>query len=504
MGPVRLVCLLLLLGLIGCDERGSLVDYGLCPDTAQRTQYYPQSVERDLDILLVLDTSPAMTGSAAVLSASLPKMVEALRSIKLGGEIPNVRLGVISADLGAGRYSSVPGCRPGGDGARLLHAPQLTGCTGPTEPWISYTDGDTNVPAGPTDPVARVGAALGCIGSLGSSGCRFSQPLEAARRALDPALGLNPGFLRKDAFLALVFVTAGDDCSAAREELFDQASAEPLSPFRCFQHGVSCDVNDPTVPGPRAGCKPAGDWLHEVEGYASFFNGLKLPGRVLAYVVSGPTAPVEVVIDDDGPRLAPSCQGRGTPASGTPALRLEALTRALGYRGYFNEGADTTTKELTTTICSQDYSPPLRLPGRSIIVSLGGQCLSGYPVTRECELACTQGEALGAGETCPASCLDRADCVAYEYIYSTGETSVLPRCQGALFNDRSLKECGGQCPCWRLIADGSCTPVHNGSPYFFQVLGHRSAPKGAVAILKCETSLHAPGSAGLRALPRCR
>jgi len=196
--------------LLGCGDRGVPQDYGLCSDSVQRPGYYPQSIEAEIDILLVLDTSPAMQAHAGALARSLPRMVEALRTQRLKNLIPNVRIGVISADLGAGGYSAY-GCKQGGDGARLQHNPLVAGCNPPVQPWITYTNGVTNIQYGSADPIERVKQALSCIGPLGASGCRFIQPLEAARRALDPKLNLNPGFIRKDAFLLVLFVSAGDD-----------------------------------------------------------------------------------------------------------------------------------------------------------------------------------------------------------------------------------------------------------------------------------------------------
>ena len=500
---MRSTWLALVLCLASCD-RGVPIDYGLCLDAAQRTSYFPLSIESELDLLLVMDTSPAMQAKASALADSLPAMVEALRVPALKNDLPDVHIGVISADLGAG--DAVPGCTRGGDRARLLHAPRVNGCTPPTDPWISYTGGLTNMPAGAGDPVERVKQALRCIGTLGSSGCLFSQPLEAARRALDP--GLNPGFLRKDAFLVLMFITSGDDCSAARPQLFDPGRTElgPLSPFRCFEHGISCDVNDRTREGPRTNCKPAHDWLHRVEDYAAFFKGLKPPGRVVLLVVSGPTDRVQVQLQPDKtPALAPSCSsGVG---QGTPAIRLEALARALGDNGHFNDGTDhTLSLQVETTICSEDYSPPLWLLSRRITISLGNRCLQGLPLTLGCELACNRGAPLGEGQACEGDCLERADCVVYEQVSSTKQITTLPPCPGALFRDPAGEDCAGHCPCWRLVPSKACKSPLGGSDYELEILRApgRRAPRGAVAVVSCTTTLHAPGSPGWLALPRCR
>src|SRR5207237_639848 len=47
--------------------------------------------------------------------------------------------------------------------------------------------------------------------TLSNTTCGISQPLEAMRRALDPAI--NPNFIRPDAMLSIVFLATKDDCS---------------------------------------------------------------------------------------------------------------------------------------------------------------------------------------------------------------------------------------------------------------------------------------------------
>jgi len=489
---MRWPLVLALLAGLSCDGAGP-VDYGLCLEATQQRYFFPQSQDLKLDLLLVVDTSPAMQGNADVLAHSLNRMVEALRT-PWKHELPDLRIGVVSADLGAPR---VPGCTANGDGGRLLHAPRVSGCTPPTDPWIAHGCQGANV-FGASDSVERTKQALRCIGTLGSSGCRFARPLEAARRALDPSLGLNPGFLRKDAVLVLMFVTAGDDCSTARPDLFDPASKllGALSPFRCFEHGVVCDGGNPDTPGLHTRCAPARNgWLHPVQDYVAFFKELKPAGRVVVLAVSGPTDTVRVQLEGGAPALAPSCSGVG---QGTPAIRLEALTRAFGPQGHFNRGP--------TTICSEDYSPPLEVLSERLLMALGGQCLREFPLTRDCRLACGGG-ALGEDVVSDGECLEEADCVVYETTHTgdEDEAASVPRCPVDLFRDASRTDCGAACPCWRLVPSPMCAPKLDGSPYALQIL---RAPcvrpaTGTVAVLACTTSLHPFGSPELLALPRC-
>jgi hypothetical protein len=209
----------------------------------------------------------------------------------------------------------------------------------------------------------RLQQAVACIvGQLGTSGCSFGQPLEAARRALDPRHGAGAGLVRDEALLAVLVLTNLDDCSAANPALFDPRDSHltdpmgPLSLFRCFEFGIACDVNDRWNLGPRKDCRPAGDWLYRIEGYAAFFRGLKPPGHVLFGAITGPTDRIEVGRQDDMPTLRDSC--RSPAGLAAPAIRIEALTDALAPHSQFS------------SICAQSHAPALRAFGQKILASL--------------------------------------------------------------------------------------------------------------------------------------
>src|SRR4029078_9630115 len=88
----------------------------------------------------------------------------------------------------------------------------------------------------------------------------FEQQLSSVRHALDPNLAPagNAGFLRADAFLAVILVTNEDDCSVpANSMLFDPASRlvsaalGPLSPYRCNEYGHVCRIDGTLKHPPR-------------------------------------------------------------------------------------------------------------------------------------------------------------------------------------------------------------------------------------------------------------
>lgn len=495
--------------------------------TQQTNRYFPQSVEKDIDLLFVIDNSNSMEQEQTALLKQFPLLIEGLRSPKLGGagcsatnrtncRIPNVHIGVISSDLGAGNYS-LPSCEvAGGDGGKLQTQPRQAGCTPPSQPWISYTDGLTNIPNPSADGVDDVKKAFTCIAALGTGGCGFEQQLEAARRALRGcgppkyACEVNPGFIRKDAFLAIVFITDEDDCSAKKPQLFDpsqQGLTDPLGPltsFRCTEFGIQCDKNG-RQPGIRKGCVPGFDWLEKIETYSTEFAALKAPGRVIMFAIAGPVEPFEVGVEGANPVLKASCQS--TNGIAVPAVRIKALVNAFGERGHFNKGIDAGGKSVEVNSCSADYSPAMRLLGEVIVASLGGQCISAPPLTKNSGIACVAGEQLGNGVTCKASCLEKVDCQVTEVVNQGSaqeQRTVVEKCPLELF-DPNLKQdaCGGSCPCWRIIPNKECKPEAHGSPYGLQIMRKGEAAKGTVAEAACATTPLKWGSKDFSDLPQC-
>ncbi len=496
---------LLALGLAACNTHP--VDVLVPRTTHQLEKSYPQSLDKQVDLLFVIDNSPSMTQLQDQLAAQFKRLIDALRTPKLGNQIPDVRIGVVSTDLGAGPFvitdpaPGAKGCVPGGDGAKLLREAHVPGCTPPSDPWISYEGGKTNVAAGAADPVERVKEAFSCIARLGDGGCGFESPLEAARRALDPKQGVNPGFLRPEALLVVVFITNEDDCSARDASLFDtsqdalEAPLGFLHSFRCFEFGFKCDLSSRSATGPRKGCQPTDRYLHSVDSYASFFRGLKPAGRVLLATIAGPPEPVSVGKDGQKPVLQASCTASigGKGVHGDPALRMKALTDGFGADGQF------------TSICASDYGPALQRLGARIVATLGGQCLGGSPLTRNGALACAKGDPLGGADyigqpvSCRESCLDLADCNVEERSgwQSDAPSLLLPRCPAELFADAGRRDCGGSCPCWRLVKKSEC--ASEAAPYALEVVRQGEAKVGTVARLTCATT----PVQKLGALPQC-
>src|SRR4029079_4917789 len=95
-----------------------------------------QSINRDVDILFVIENAGgAITGLQYKLTQDFAAYVQVLRN--LPGGLPNVHIGVVSTDMGAGAYdvADIPSCRHGGDRGLLQNQPRGMTCgTGSLNP----------------------------------------------------------------------------------------------------------------------------------------------------------------------------------------------------------------------------------------------------------------------------------------------------------------------------------------------------------------------------------
>jgi hypothetical protein len=501
----------------GVDARPA--DAGM-DNTVSRVLSYPQGAQHQIDLLFVVDNSGSMAEEQQLLLSSFPTLIDGLRDARFGDDpdsddpctpedpsgckIPDVHIGVVTTDLGAGGYSDIDRCPPDGDRAELQNSPKIAGCTPPTDRYISYAAGTTNISGG--NSIAQVSNAFDCIAKVGDGGCGFEQPLEAMRLALDSSqTPANAGFLRQSAALAVMLITDEDDCSAAKGELFDpsqnaiDAELGFLDSFRCFEFGISCDVNDRTITGPRQSCQPAGDWLHDIAGYVDFLEQLKPWGRVVIAAIAGVTSPVEVGLQNERPALLESC--RSAAGVAVPAIRIEALTDAMGPNGRF------------TNICTAAFEPAMRSLASGLLDRLSAQCISGPLATPSGALACQKGDAYGTAGRCANNCLDQVDCELSESV-GTADPVAIPRCPAALWyptNWETERDCqsAGACPCWRLVkkeaaapAGKRCDPAAT-SPYALDILRANATPTDAVAELTCRGFDARWTDAALDALSAC-
>lgn len=436
------------------------------------------------DLLFVLDDGPTMGAKLDAFRAALPSFLARLDDAAQLGAPVSYHLGVVTADLGAGPQANTAlGCRPGGDGAKLRASGDMSG-------GVRYIDdnqlnGTSNVP--------DVAATLAAITDVGTAGCEFRQPLEAAYRALHDQLPENAGFLRSDAVLAVFFVTDADDCSApTTTDLFDAGAAYgPLVPFRCTQFGIACN-GMPVPPTPVVGLTGCvsqtmadGGKLIDLDEYIAFFTtpaaqgGVKVdPAYAILAGLMAPKDPVGVTITspcaDDASigqcaTLSHSCMSATDPRFfGDPAVRLASVVASARNNALMS-------------VCDADDTQALRSLADLLFARTASACLP-QPVANRAD--------------------GTPDCVAEELTAlpdGTTSTTEIPSCA----------ENGDTPPCWRLVdhlADydaqncatasptctlpASCVPVTNpldGTRQLYTVTIDGAIPPATTTRVSCAT-----------------
>jgi len=305
-----------------------------------------------------------------------------------------------------------------------------------------------------TNYTGNLSDVFATMAKLGAGGCGFEQHLEAARHALNnnPA---NAGFIRPDAFLAVIFIADEDDCSIAKVGLLSAAdtSLGPLQSFRCTRFGITCDIGGQTPDqmnqvGTKDQChsNEASQFLAKTQTFVDFVKSLKSDVKqIIVAGILGNTEPFQTEL-------------RAPPGGGTA---IQALAHSCTYIDTANqpEVADPPVRikffldqfpDRTTfsTICQQDLSGGLQQIGQLLKVALGDPCIEGT---------------LAQPIECAAS-----------YRLKNGTETVIPQCDASQSNQ----------PCWDIITDATKCPA--GQNLIFKVFD--AAPPGdAIQHVDCVT-----------------
>lgn len=306
-----------------------------------------------VDVLFVIDDSGSMREEQDSLARNFDRFIAELR--ELPGGLPDLHIGVVSSNVGAGWYN-LPGCFGDGDDGRLLPWPQVQGCPWPRGAFISDEIAANGERVRNYD--ATLEETFACIAPLGVDGCGYEQHLEAMRRALGGANPANAGFIRGDAYLAVIFIADEDDCSASDPALFDPSddALGPLHSFRCAEQGLLCD-GQPLAreAGWYGSCEPWLDspYLAAPDEYADFLRSIKPPHKIFVAAITGQPGPVAVTVDQDGyAALAPACESANGVAA--PAVRFQWFLKQFDQNQAF------------TSICNDDLSEPVSVIGRAL------------------------------------------------------------------------------------------------------------------------------------------
>jgi len=465
---------------------------GQPPDIVRSNHYLASN--RNVDLLFLVDDSSSMRLSQDNLRRNFPVLMQTLKN--QAGGLPNVHIAVISSDMGAGD-GSVASCTPtsdqtsgiptgaaggsgsgsylNGKGGIFQYAPQGT-CTStgllPGATFISDIGGVKNYTGNLED-------VFTCIAALGESGCGFEHQFAAITRALGvdgfSAPAENAGFLRPDAFLAIVMITNEDDCSAAPGvPLYDTSAntniASQLGPpanFRCNEFGHICNGTHPSRSAPNndvsamvtyADCtsNDAEGYLLSVKETVNRVRALKADdGQVMVAAITGPRAPYVVQWKSPStsdtscgaascpwPMIEHSC----TASDGSfadPAVRIGEMVDQFGSNGRM------------ISICDGEFGNALTEIGGDVLNYVSAPCIKGRVAKQ-------------SGTTSD-------DCTVTDN--ATGQT--IPNCDAT----------GLVGPCWRLQA--SSTTACTGSTV--EILGSASSAQDlTVDCQLCTPGLTAP------------
>ena len=449
--PASCITILCATALAGCQRQSPFPPYS-GPETCTRYRAWSTGafLRSSTDVLFVVENSPRMAAMVPPVEQRIREFLRLAQDSADRGTYPDLHVALVTTDMGAGVTGSAD-CEPANARPRGVLQPigvaARPGCHGPVDAnWIRLDFHPAalqphNLPSGQSFT-----QTLECMAAVGHDGCDYPQPLEAAYAALrNPA---NRGFLREEAELVVVFITAQEDCSAPDDtDLFNphNPALGPPGPFRCTRSGVECGEPlpiDGLFTGSTTDCRalaepigPPNARLHELRRYSDFFQRPRIEGGVkdnpfdvVLLSVRGPDTPFQPVRSELGSSpLHPvacsppaQCTGQLLPSCtsgeffGTPSVRVGALVHSVKVSG---DGA----------VCDPNWSV------------VGGEAFRLFEVDY--------------GISCFADALrdpDDPDCRAEDvtsHADGTISTVPLPRC----IDDAHL-------PCWNVIRKKQCVP----------------------------------------------
>jgi hypothetical protein len=421
---------------------------------------FEQSLNRNIDIVFEVDNSLSMDQEQANLVENFPVFIDILK--KLPGGLPNVHIAVVTSDMGAGAFSGqVGGCGNPDNGVFVDTARAATDPVCATahlnagQHFISSADGGTN-----NNFTGDIADVFRCLAQVGTTGCGFESHLESVRAALgddrgDPAHGIparpvpanNVGFLRADAFLAVISITNEGECSVPPDSVLfdpDAAVVPTLGPLqtRCLSHTDRCDGR-PVLAAVQAG-QPAGPFQTcvadddafaadpkraaiPVPFYVDYFKRRKTdPSKVFLSGIIAPPSPYALVIDPTS--VGGTGLKEGNSCTGAGKVFGQATPRMTEFFAAFNA-----QQTVTTSICDGSYANAMTSIANQLSKGLGSPCIPGKIL----DVTGTKGT--------------RPDCSVVDHaVTSDGEPT-----DTALF---SCVDTGGAAPCWKLVpgTDISC------------------------------------------------
>jgi hypothetical protein len=237
------------------------------------------AINKDVDILFVIDNSGSMAEEQALLSANFGSFINVLEQDTVRA---NYRIGVTTTDAGNPRCNTTTPeighlvlsscvdrvddgefmandedfsfacndfCDKTDEDLRIKPTTIEAGGAAAPRKWLESIEGEINV-----EGVDSMVEAFQCYGPQGVAGCGFESHLESMYLALAGAKDKNSkhnyGFLRERAILSVVFITDEADCShnPAAKDIFttnkvfwDDPINDPApTSAACWNAGVAC------------------------------------------------------------------------------------------------------------------------------------------------------------------------------------------------------------------------------------------------------------------------
>ena len=341
-----------------------------------------------VDILAVIDNTEAMTAVESRIAEGFYALIDRLVSppeSSYYNPVENVRFAVVTGDMGLqwGDEGNTEGSPSGMDGCESIKgdngAFQLPKWTD-TDACPTLED-TTFAQTGEASVNANLAAQAACMSAVGTDGCSVQQPFAAAISGLEQNA---TSFLKHDHFLAVIAVSAQDDCSIADPQLFSTATWQDPS-----TRAVACSNEEGE--GNLMEIDRLVKRLIDLENdaYAVFFaamvgvppgeNGCEGEGDMLGTCLENEsmTLTTETVTFDDGTKtvqFAPACtlsEDGEEILSAAPGRRFVTLAQELG------------DSSSVYSICNDEWVTAMGSFAEQLQEHLSRQCPCGNPYSYE-------------------------------------------------------------------------------------------------------------------------
>lgn len=417
----------------------------------EQTQYWDLNPVRDVDLLFVVQNTRGMAARQKALAEAVPGILDRLGAMP--GGLPNLHIGVVTTDLGAGLGVGTTGAcaRPGGDRAIFFNG--NCGLDANSRFLASFDGGRQNNFPGKLADVAS------CLVQVGETGCEFPHTLQAARVALYEAITPeNQGFLRRDAYLFIVVLADRDDCSAETSStLFRDDVPGQQRTLRCALEGHTCGGARPTATdgytAPLDSCRATdGGLLIKTSEVVESIRALKQrPDQQISLIaIAGwpgelAGATYRYARQADG-RIGESPVCDSALGQGWAGLRLQATVEEMGMNSKL------------VSACGPDLVQPATTIADAISAAVYRMCLAA--------------PALASGAATQPHC----------------QVTLREPTTSGTYRDRPLPTCrdGGERPCARYVEEPACK--ESGLRLELDAGGEVFLP-GAMGVLRCALSL---------------